>query len=178
MSAHSQGSGPRSNAYSESKRTHWAAYRPFNSECDFALRRIAKSVPEEPECPAVIALPLHEGFRHPCCPEAVEWALGKMPPAATAGLRAVLLLGGNPRQLESWRKNRTLPHDGIYWRECVFLFAYPRGYWTNLDWLQDYFLKDVLTYLLGLHADRHRDADSRTKKNFASAFALQYGRRL
>lgn len=178
MSAHNQGSGPRSNAYSESKRTNWSAYRPFNSECDFALRRIAKSVPVEPERPAVVALPLHEGFRHPCCPEAVEWALEKMPPAATAGLRAVLLLGGNPRQLDSWTRDRTLPHYGIYWRECVFLFAYPRGYWTNLDWLQDHFLKDVLVYLLGHHLNRDRHADSRTKEGFAKAFAHQYGRRL
>ncbi len=178
MSAHSQGSGPRSNAYSGSKFTNWAGYQPFHSECDFALRRIAKSVPLEPERPAVVALPLHEGFRHPCCPEAVEWALAKLPPATIAGLRAVLLLGGNQRQLDAWLKRSRLIRYGVYWRECIFLFAYPRGYWANLDSLQDFFLKDVLVHEIGHHVDRHRDVDSRTKEGFANAFARQYGRRL
>ena len=39
MSAHSQGSGPRSNAYSESKFTNWAVYDPFWMEAKAALKR-------------------------------------------------------------------------------------------------------------------------------------------
>jgi hypothetical protein len=178
MSAHSQSSGPRSNAYSESKFSNWTAYQPFHSECAAGLRRIAKAAPSNPAKPMVLAMPLREGFRHPCRVEEVEWALDRLPSATIEGLRAVVQLGGNQRQLNAWLKGNRLPTYGAYWRECIFVFAYPRGYWTDLDWLRDFFLKGVLVHEIGHHVDRHRNADSRTKEGFASAFARQYGKRL
>ena len=106
MSAHFQSSGPRSNAYSESKFTNWAIYDPFFAEARSAYKRFDDRLPSEPEFPDVIALPpLSSDFIHPAKRAEVESRLHRMPSEHLVGLRAIILLAGTRKQERSWRSS-------------------------------------------------------------------------
>src|ERR1043165_8471399 len=95
MSAQFQSSGPRSNAYSESKFSNWTVYDPFFAEARAALKRFEARIPDEPAFPRVVGLrPQLADFRHACSRAEVVARLERMPPGSIAGLRAVFLLAG------------------------------------------------------------------------------------
>lgn len=173
MSAHFLSSGPRSNAYSESKFTNWALYDPFFAEARSAYKRLDGRLPSKPAFPRVVALtPLAPDFFHPAKATEVEQRLNRMPREHLVGLRAVFLLGGTRKQQRSWRSS--LGCYGIYWRESVFLCAHPfqLGY-HNLDSIRALYLDDVLVHEVAHHVDRFRAADDETKEGFAHAFVQQ-----
>lgn len=173
MNAHSKSSGPRSNAYSESKFTNWALYDPFFAEARSAYKRFDQRLPAHPTFPRVVALPLlAPDFIHPAKRTEVEQRLRRMPPEHLIDLRAVFLLGGTRKQQHSWTSS--LGCYGMYWRECVFLCAHPfeLGY-HNLDSIRALYLDDVLVHEVAHHIDRFRATDYATKERFAHAFVQQ-----
>lgn len=175
MSAHFQSSGPRGNAYSESKFTNWTEYDPFFAEARAAYKRFESRLPSKPVFPRVNTLPpLAPDFIHACKREEVEWRLRRMPPEHLGGLRGVFLLAGTRKQQRSWTSS--LGCYGLYWRQCVFLCAHPfdRGY-RYLDDLRDFYLNDVLVHEVAHHVDRFRAADHATKEGFAHAFVQRKG---
>ena len=170
MTAHFQSSGPRSNAYSESKFTNWTAYDPFFAEVRSAYKRFDDRIPAQPRFPRVIALaPLAPDFMHACTKQEVEHRLRRMPGGQLAGLRAVFLLSGTRKQERSWKSS--LGCYGMYWSSCVFLFAhlFDIGY-RYVDEIRDFYLDDVLIHEIAHHVDRFRAANKETKENFAHAF--------
>lgn len=173
MSAHSQGSGPRSNAYSESKFTNWAVYDPFWMEAKAALKRFDGRMAKAPEFPAVIELKTLEGFVRPCSSEEVQWKLRKMRPELLVGLRAVFLLSGTRKQERIWKTGKGV--YGQYARCCVFLFPQVAGgghhYLQYLEDLRDYYLGNVLPHEVAHHHDRfHRQATQSDRETFANGF--------
>ena len=170
MSSHFQGSGPRSNAYSESKFTNWAVYDPFFAEARIALKRFDSKIPEAPAFPYVIALPPQaDVFMHPCTRSQVLEKLERLLPESIKDLRAVFLLAGTRKQERSWRSQ--LGCYGIYWARCVFLCA-PLFNWhvARRDGWRDFYLDDVLVHEIAHHADRQRLANKKTKEAFAHAY--------
>jgi hypothetical protein len=175
MISHSQSSGPRSNAYSESKFTNWTVYDPFFAEARSAYKRFDDRLPSRPAFPRVIALPpLSPDFIHSVNRTEVEHRLRVMPPKHLVGLRAVFLLAGTRKQQRSWTSS--LGCYGFYWRECVFLCAHPfeLGH-HNRDSIRDFYLEDVLVHEVAHHIDRHRRVAYDTKEGFAHAFVQQKG---
>ena len=173
MSAHFQSSGPRGNAYSESKFTNWTLYDPFFSETRSAYKRFDDKLPSQPAFPRVVALPpFAPHFIHPATRIEVEQRLQRIPFEHLVGLRAVFLLAGTRKQQRSW--SSSLGCYGIYWRECVFLCAHPfeLGH-HNLDSIRALYLDDVLVHEIAHHIDRFRAADKATKERFAHAFVQQ-----
>lgn len=142
-----------------------------------ALKRIARRVPQQPGRPHVVALPPHSEFIHPCRREEIELVLRNLPASLLAGLRAVVLLSGTHKQLRVW--NSQLRCWGCYDRlaACIFLHAYPRGHWSNLDVLRDFYLKDVLLHEIGHHVDRHRKRDTKTAEGFANSFVFSMNKK-
>ncbi len=171
MNREAHSSGPRSNAYSESKRSNWAEYDPFFAEARAALKRFDSKLPLSPAFPEVVALRVQTAdFVQPCSRAEVTGALEQMPPETLEGLRAVILLAGTRKQEISWHGR--LGCYGMYWRRCVFLcarpFRLPRGY--TLDDLREFFLTDVLVHEIGHHVDRHRRKDTAAKESYAHAY--------
>ncbi len=173
MSAHFQSSGPRSNAYSESKFTNWALYDPFFSEAKSAYKRFDDRLPCQPAFPRVVALPpLAPDFVHAAKRSEVQRRLQCMPPEHIVELRAVFLLAGTRKQQRSW--SRSLGCYGIYWRKCVFLCAHPFELGRHsLDSIRTFYLDDVLVHEVAHHVDRNRGAAYDTKEGFAHAFVQQ-----
>jgi hypothetical protein len=173
MIAHFQSSGPRSNAYSESKFTNWALYDPFFAEARSAYKRFGDRLASQPAFPRVVALPpLAPDFIHPAKRTEVLQRLHRMPPEHLVGLRAVFLLAGTRKQQRSWRTS--LGCYGIYWRDCVFLCAHTFHLGDhNLDSIRALYLDDVLVHEVAHHVDRFRAADHDTKEGFAHAFVQQ-----
>jgi hypothetical protein len=172
MSAHFQGSGPRSNAYSESKFTHWAIYDPFFAEAVTAHKRFDGRLPKLPSFPHIVTLGPLEGFMHPCTRDHIAHRLSEMPSAYISGLRAVFLLAGRRKQERSWRSK--LACYGFYWRSCVFLCAHPFDLGRHtLDSIRDLYLNDVLVHEVAHHIDRHRRAPPDKKEGFAYGFVEQ-----
>lgn len=174
MSAHFQSSGPRSNAYSESKFTNWTDFDPFFAEARAAYKRFDSRLPAKPGFPRIIVLPpLQPDFMHICNREQVRRRLTRMPQEHLEGLRAVFLLSGTRKQERCWWSG--LYCSGLYWRRCVFLsaylFDYARGQY--IDDLRDFYLDDVLVHEVAHHVDRFRIADHDTKEGFAHAFVQQ-----
>src|ERR1700676_2139511 len=80
MSSHFQSSGPRSNAYSESKFTNWAIYDPFFAEARSAYKRFDDRLPSQPDFPHIVTLPpLTPDFLHPVQRNEVEHRMKGMP---------------------------------------------------------------------------------------------------
>jgi hypothetical protein len=174
MSAHFQSSGPRSNAYSESKFTHWTVYDPFFAEARAALKRYDSRISLVPRFPHVIAIkPQLSDFIHACTRAEVKVRLERMPQPLRRDLRAVFLLAGTRKQEKSWWGK--LGCYGMYWNSCVFLCAHPfrlpSGY--TLDHLRRFYLDDVLVHEVAHHLDRERIADQKTKEAFAHAFVQE-----
>ncbi len=175
MSAHFQSSGPRSNAYSESKFTNWTVYDPFFAEARSAYKRFDDRLAAQPAFPRVVALPpLSPDFIHPVKRGEVEHRLQRMPSEHLAGLRAVFLLSGTRKQQRSW--TGSLGCYGIYWRACIFLCAHPFKLGSyNLDSIRELYLDGVLVHEIAHHIDRYRRAADDTKEGFAHAFVQQQG---
>jgi hypothetical protein len=169
MSAHFQSSGPRSNAYSESKFTNWTVYDPFFAEARAALKRFDESIPEVPKFPHVIAIrPQIVDYFHACTRAEIIGRLKQMPPQLIEGLRVVFLLAGTRKQQTCWRGN--LGCYGSYWRSCVFLNALPYNGRCNPDDWRKFYLDDVLVHEVAHHIDRDRDGNKKAKEGFAYAF--------
>jgi hypothetical protein len=170
MSHPSSNSGPRANAYSESKFTNWTPYDPFFAEGKTVAARYQSRIPKEPRFPHVVAIkPSTPDFIHPCSRQDILRRLETVPKECISGLRAIFLLGGTRKQEKSW--NSSLGTYGYYWRNAVFLCAHPFNLGRfNLDSLRTFFLDDVLMHEIAHHLDRHRSADNATKEGFAHAF--------
>ena len=177
MSAHAQASGPRSNAYSESKFTNWTEYDPFFAEVRAVYKRFDTRISVRPKFPHVVVIPpLPPNFRHACTRAEVRAYLEQVSPEMRQGLRAVFLLGGTRKQERSWWSKQGCV--GMYWRSCVFLFAYPFTYpgcthGRSLDSWRRFYLDDVLIHELAHHMDRERRADIKTKEGFAYGYVEQ-----
>lgn len=174
MSAHFQSSGPRSNAYSESKLTNWTKYDPFFAEARAALKQFDGRISRVPIFPHIIVIkPQVPDFIHPCERVEIKKRLELMPQGSRKDLRAVYLLGGTRKQEKSWRSK--LGCYGMYWKSCVFLFAHPfqlpSGY--TLDDLRNFYLDDVLIHEVAHHIDRERMSDRKAKENFAHAYVQE-----
>ena len=174
MSAQFPSSGPRSNAYSESKFTNWTVYDPFFAEARAALKRFDGKISRVPAFPHVIVIkPQTSDFIHACARAEVRTRLERIPHDARKDLRAVFLLSGTRKQEKSWWSK--LGCYGMYWNSCVFLFAHPfhlpRGY--TLDDLRRFYLDDVLVQEVAHHLDRERITDRKAKENFAHAYVQE-----
>jgi hypothetical protein len=75
LSAHNNGSGPRSNSYSQDKITNWSEYEPWWLEIRAVLKRFDGRIAKKPAFPKVIELPIlldssapapHAGSKHNC----------------------------------------------------------------------------------------------------------------
>lgn len=169
-----QSSGPRSNAYSESKFTNWTKYDPFFAEARAALKQFDGRISRVPLFPHVIVIkPQVPDFIHPCKRAEIRRRLELMPQSSRKDLRAVFLLGGTRKQEKSWWSK--LGCYGMYWKSCVFLFAHPfqlpNGY--TLDNLRNFYLDDVLNHEVAHHIDRERISDCKAKENFAHAYVQE-----
>jgi len=171
MSAHFQSSGPRSNAYSESKFTNWTSYDPFFAEARTALKRFDGRISIIPKFPHVIVIKSQlSQFIQACTRADVRWRLERMPEASRKDLRAVFVLSGTRKQEKSWWSK--LGCYGMYWRSCVFLFAYPFDlpwHYTRDD-LRSFYLHNVLVHEVAHHIDRERVNGRKAKEAFAHAY--------
>jgi hypothetical protein len=174
MSAHLQGSGPRSNAYSENKFTKWAVFDPFSLEMEAVHARLDKRISKNPKSPRVIVLPPATDFQRPCTEEQILRQLARVDPQYLRDLRAIFVLSGTKKQLLTWRS--PVATAGCYWRKCVFLFAYPWIGRMRLDQIASFYLDEVLLHEIGHHADRFRRADHATKEGFAQYFPIAHAR--
>lgn len=173
MRTHFQSSGPRSNAYSESKFTNWTLYDPFFAEVRAVYKRFDNRIPAKPASRIIRFSPLSD-LIHACNPEHVESRLRRMPAEHLSGLRAVFLLAGTRKQQRCW--NSKLACYGIYWRSCVFLCAHPFYLGRhNLDSIRNFYLDDVLVHEVAHHVDRYRSVDYDTKEGYAHAYVQQQG---
>src|SRR5215469_342825 len=101
MSAHNNGSGPRSNRYSGNRFTNWTEYEPWWLEVQAVFKRFDGKIAKRPACPKIIELKALEGFILPCRAGEVERQLMRCPPDFLKELRAVFILSGTARQLKS-----------------------------------------------------------------------------
>jgi hypothetical protein len=171
MSAHNQGSGARSNRYSENRFTNWAEYEPWWLEIQVVWKRFDAKIAKRPTFPKIIELPPLLGFIRPCSAKEVEAQLSQCSPEFLKGLRAIFILSGTAKQLKSWKGS--MPFLGHYWRSCVFLHAYPFGR-KDLDSLRRLYLRDVLMHEIGHHVDSH-NAKPESRERFANEFAKRHG---
>lgn len=171
MSAHSNGSGPRSNRYSENRFTNWSAYRPWWLEVQAVFKRFDGKIAKQPAFPKIIDLPPLDGFIHPCAAQEVEAQLANCPKQFLKNLRAVFILSGTTKQLQSWGNMTSFL--GHYYNRCVFLHAYPFGR-SDLHSLRRFFLRDVLMHEIGHHVDTWNESYEDREK-FAEDFAQKYG---
>ena len=171
MSAHNNGSGPRSNRYSENRFTNWSEYEPWWLEIQAVFKRFDGKIAKRPSFPKIIELPRLEGFITPCSAREVEAQLRSCSPEFLTGLRAVFILSGTTKQLKSWGSATTF--YGHYWRSCVFLHAYPFGR-TDLDSLRRFYLRNVLMHEIGHHLDGWNIA-RKDRERFAEEFAKTHG---
>jgi hypothetical protein len=174
MSAHNNGSGPRSNSYSENRFTNWAEYEPWWLEVQAVFKRFDGKIAKKPLLPKVIELSTHEGFIRPCTAADVEIQLSRCSPAWLNGLRAVFILSGTAKQLKHLKSRRGLTgFYGHYWRSCVFLHAHPFGV-TDLVWLRRFYLRNTLMHEIGHHLDS-RNVTREDRERFAEQFADRHG---
>jgi hypothetical protein len=171
MSAHYGSSGPRANAYSEDKCTNWSEYEPWWLEIQAVYKRFNGKIAKYPAFPKIIELPAIQGFVRPCTAGQVEEKLRSCSVDFLKDLRAVFILSGTVKQLKSWHGGE--PFVGHYWRRCIFLHAYPFGE-ASRDWLEQYYVRDVLIHELGHHVDKHNESRVQREK-FADDFARKYG---
>jgi hypothetical protein len=174
MSAHFQGSGPRSNAYSENKFTNWELFDPFSLEVKAVHGRFNKRIAAHPKQPRIIVLPPSADFQQPCTESQILHQLTRVQPEYLRELRAIYVLPGTKKQLLTWRSS--VAAAGCYWRNCIFLHAYPWIGWMNLDQISRFYLDDVLLHEIGHHADRFRIADHATKEGYARFFPIGHSR--
>ena len=171
MSAHSNGSGPRSNRYSENRFTNWSAYEPWWLEIQAIHKRFNGRIAKNPSFPKIIDFEPLEGFIRPCTAAQVETQLRHCPPNFIEGLRAVFILAGTRKQLESCQHGAR--YYGHYWRRCIFLHAQPFGQ-ADLIWLRRFYVRDVLMHEIGHHLDLV-NTDAKKRELFAEQFAARYG---
>jgi hypothetical protein len=171
MSAHSNGSGPRANSYSENRFTNWSEYEPWWLEIQAVFKRFDGKIAKRPAFPKIIELPPLEGFIRPCSAGEVETQLANCPVEFVKGLRAIFILSGTTKQLKSWGRAKTF--YGHYWRSCVFLHAYPFGQ-AELISLRRFYLRDVLMHEIGHHLDT-RNVTRKDRERFAEQFAKIHG---
>ena len=176
MSAHFQSSGPRGNAYSESKFTNWTVYDPFFAECRAVFKQYDARISKSPKFPHIIAVkPQLSEFIHPCKRADIRAKLKQMPASSYEGLRAVFILSGTRKQQTSWRSK--LGCYGMYWNSCVFLFPYlylHTWYHYTFDDLRQFYLNDVLVHEIAHHIDRNRIAPKDKSEGFANAYVQEH----
>jgi hypothetical protein len=171
VSAHTNSAGPRSNSYSENRFTNWSEYEPWWLEVQAVFKRFDGKIAKRPAFPKIIELPALAGFIRPCSAGEVEARLRRCPVEFLKGLRAVFILSDTVKQLKSWRRATTF--YGHYWRNCVFLHAYPFGR-AELTSLRRFYLRDVLMHEIGHHLDT-RNLALKDRERFAEQFARTHG---
>ncbi len=171
MSAHNNGSGPRSNSYSEDRFTNWSEYEPWWLEIQAVFKRFDGRIAKRPAFPKIIDLDPLEGFIRPCTAQEVEAQVMSCPPEFLKGLCAVFILAGTKKQHRSWKRSMAI--YGHYWRSCVFLHAYPFGR-AELVSLRRFYLRDVLMHEIGHHVDS-RNTAVKDREKYAERFARLYG---
>ena len=171
MSAHSNGSGPRSNRYSENRFTNWSEYEPWWLEVQAVFKHFDSRIAKRPTFPKIVELEPIDGFIRPCSAREVEAQLMNCPEHFLKGLRAVFILSGTVKQLKGC--TRSAVFYGHYWNSCVFLHAYPFGR-ADLVWLRRFYLRDVLMHEIGHHFDL-RNITAKDRERFAERFARANG---
>jgi hypothetical protein len=171
MIPQSNGSGPRSNIYSENRFSNWSEYEPWGLEVQAVFKRFDGKIARRPAFPKIIELPTMAGFIPPCSAGEVKAQLASCPVEFVKGLRAIFILSGTTKQLKSWGRATTF--YGHYWSSCVFLHAYPFGR-SELISLRRFYLRDVLMHEIGHHLDT-RNQTRKDKERFADQFAARHG---
>ena len=115
MSAHNNGSGPRSNSYSENRFTNWSEYEPWWLEIQAVFKRFDGRIAKRPAFPKIMEFARLEGFIHACSVREIEAQLRTCPPEFLKGLRAVFLLSGTTKQLKKLERigDRFMATTGI-----------------------------------------------------------------
>lgn len=171
MNAHGNGSGPRSNSYSENRFTNWSEYEPWWLEVQAVFKRFDGKIAKRPSFPKIIEFPALNGFIRPCSAQEAEAQLRSCPQEFLIGLRAVFILSGTAKQLKSWGASTTF--YGHYWRRCVFLHAYPFGR-AELTSLRRFYIRNVLMHEIGHHVDT-QNLTRKDRERFAEQFARMHG---
>lgn len=171
MSAHNNGSGPRSNRYSQNRFTNWSEYEPWWLEVQSVFKRFDVKIAKKPKFPKIIELEPLEGFIRPCTTQEVEAKLMSCSAKYLEELRAVFILSGTRKQLQSYKPSTAF--YGHYWRCCIFLHAYPFGR-ANLDRVHRFYVRNVLMHELGHHLDV-TNTTTKERERFAERFAKLHG---
>jgi hypothetical protein len=205
---HQPGKGPRSNAYSDSRFTHWTEFHPWDGAVKRAFWTYCASARYQDRRLHVQVSDPHPDFVRPVNENDIRAALATVPADYTADLRAVFVLSGSKKQA---RVARRLFCWGTYWRRCIFLAPFPKSLMEAsyrpelcpsklIEWeragavirdvpggvrvtfdaasLRRFYLREVLMHEVGHHVDRRPREPSRTREGFANWFALEYGYRL
>lgn len=179
--------GPRSNEGSKSRLSNWGHYDPYESE---ERPRWWKPVAEV-QISESVTLPI---FRFPCAPGFIQvlspddivQQLNDIPAEYLRGLSEIQILGGTQKQ---WKSSRSSAfHYACYVRGVcrIKIHAYPlnrlASYRSNqevseatLNWLQRFYLYDVLIHEIGHHNDKNLYKHCyRKREGYADAFAERF----
>jgi hypothetical protein len=135
------------------------------------FKKFDGKIAKHPRFPKVIQMAPYEGFIRPCWAKDVETQLSRCPSEFLEDLRAVFILSGTRKQLQSWGRVKTV--YGTYWQRCVFLHAYPFGQ-ADLNDLHRYYLRNVLMHEIGHHMDT-LNVSEKDRERFAEQFAEVHG---
>jgi len=117
--------GVRSDRYSGSKMTNWAEFHPWHSAVEKLYKRHRDGLLPGQRGPLVVVEPTSELFVCPLTSEDILDTLGKVPQKFVDDLRAVFVLAGSTKQ---GQVVKTLYCFGTYWRKCIFLAPFPKGF--------------------------------------------------
>jgi hypothetical protein len=171
MTAHGNGSGPRSNDCSENRFTNWSEYEPWWLEVQTVFKRFDGRIAKRPDFPKITGLPPLAGFIKPCSAREIEAQLTNCPPGILKGLRAVFVMSGTVKQLKSWGRATTC--YGGHWNRCVFLHACPFGR-AELVSLHRFYPRNMRMHEIGHHLDA-RNLAIKDRERFARQFARTRG---
>lgn len=179
----SRNSGPRSNAWSQSKATNQSVFDPQMQEVGRAFELYFDQWVDS-EVTIFRQMPLDRDFFMPVTLDEVSAAVGSVPEKFTEGLEAVILLGGSDRQAKARKK---FSYGRYMLWEVIILHPFPKsrlrqhfsgGFRPDLrreyvragasviekpgqtviefseDALRKFYLYDVLMHEIGHHADR------------------------
>ncbi len=186
-------SGPRSNAWSESKLTNQTSFDPQHEEKSRAFERFYEDWSSSNET-IIRRMPLHQRFIMPVCEAEIAETLARLPDRFKVGLKAVILLGGSSKQ----GKVRSSFLYGRYaFNGVIYLHAFPKwrlkrsykraprphildeykragAYITSRNGtciieftessLKQFYLRDVLMHEIGHHVDNPNVGSKSLKK--------------
>lgn len=149
--------GVRQNRYSGSKVSNLMPFNPWGQAVEYTYCvNLSRLRSDEPK-PIIEVEPSSEysGFIMPLSCDDVYEALNSIPDEFTDGLEGVFsMMGPSKKQSKAW----SLYCYGIYWRCCIFLFPYPRGWMSfRAKRLQPHILQEYERAGAEIINDGHKD---------------------